>query len=64
MKYAVKVPFGHEQDDMLFVTEGDSKLKLRIKTFDTVEKARKEAEAWGIGAVIVELHDDGLELYL
>lgn len=63
-KYAVKVPFGHEDDDMLFVTEGDTKFKLRIKTFDTVAEARKEAEAWGAGSVIVELHDDGLELYL
>lgn len=61
-KYAVKVPFGHEDDDMLFVTEGDSKFKLRVKTFDTVTEARKEAEAWGTGSVIVELYEDELEV--
>lgn len=56
-KYAVKIPFDHESSDMLYVTEGDSKFHLRIKAFDTVEEAREEAEAWGPGAVIVELHN-------
>lgn len=57
-RYAVKVPFGHEDDDMLFVTEGDSKFKLRIKLFDTVKDAYDHAELWGENAVVVELDDD------
>ena len=58
MKYAVKIPFDHDSSDMLFVTEGDSKFHLRIKTFDTVEEAREEAQNWGTGAVIVELSEN------
>ena len=54
-KYAVKTPF---EDDMLFVTEGDSKFQLRIKTFDTVEDARNFADDFGEGCVVVELDDD------
>lgn len=54
-KYAVKTPF---EDDMLFVTEGDSKFQLRIKTFDTVEDARNFANIFGEGSVVVELDDD------
>jgi hypothetical protein len=57
-KYAIKVPFGDEEDDRLFVTEGDTKFKLRIKTFDTVEEARDLAQIWGANATIVELDDD------
>ena len=57
-KYAVKVPFGHEDDDMLFVTEGDTKFKLRIETHDTAAEAREIAELWGPEAVVVELDDD------
>lgn len=57
-KYAVKVPFGDEEADRLFVTEGDTKFKLRIKLFDTVEQAREHAETWGPGATVVELDDD------
>lgn len=57
-KYAVKVPFGSENDDMLFVTEGDTKFKLRIKLFDTIDEAREHAELWGENAVVVELDED------
>lgn len=57
-KYAIKVPFGHEDDDMLFVTDGDTKFKLRIKTFNNVTEAREHAELWGPKAVVVELDDD------
>lgn len=57
-KYAIKVPFGHEDDDMLFVTEGDTKFKLRIKTYNTANEAREHAETWGDRAVVVELDDD------
>lgn len=57
-KYAIKVPFGSEEDDKLFVTEGDTKFKLRVKTFDNVEEARSHADSWGEGAMVVELDDD------
>jgi len=57
-KYAVKVPLGHEDDDLLFVTEGDTKFKLRPKMFDTVAQAQEHAELWGPKAVVVELDDD------
>lgn len=57
-KYAVKVPIGHDLDDRLFVTEGDTKFKLRIKTFDTVTEAYEHAELWGPKAIVVELDDD------
>ena len=57
-KYAIKVPMGHDEDDRLFITEGDAKFKLRIKTFDTVSQAREFADVCGEGAVVVELDDD------
>lgn len=57
-KYAIKVPLGHEDDDMLFVTEGDTKFKLRIKTFDTISEAYEHAHAWGPNSLVVELDDD------
>lgn len=57
-KYAVKVPLGHEDDDLLFVTEGDTKFKLRPKMFDSVTQAREHAELWGPKAIVVELDDD------
>jgi len=43
---------------MLFVTEGDTKFKLRIKLFDTIDEAREHAELWGENAVVVELDED------
>lgn len=57
-KYAVKVPFDDNESDKLFVTEGDSKFKLRIKLFDTADLAREHAQTWGPGATVVELDDD------
>ena len=54
LKYAVKIPF---DGVMLYVTEGDPKFNYRIKTFDTIEKAREHADIWG-DAVVVELDDD------
>ena len=57
-KYAVKVPIGQEEDDMLFVTEGDTKFKLRIKTFNNISEAYKHAHAWGPNSIVVELDDD------
>jgi hypothetical protein len=54
-KYAVKTPF---EDGLLFVTEGDSKFQLRIKTFETAEDARDFASHFGDGCVVVELDDD------
>jgi len=57
-KYAVKVPFGDEEDDKLFVTEGDTKFKLQIKLFNTVDDAREHADLWGPAATVVELDDD------
>ena len=41
-----------------FVTEGDSKFRLRIKTFDSVEEAWKHASLWGDDAIVVELNGD------
>ena len=58
VKYAIKIPFGKDDDDMLFVTEGDTKFKLRIKTFDTVSEAYEHAHLWGPNALVVELDDD------
>ncbi len=57
-KYAIKVPLGHDDDDRLFLTEGDSKFKLRIKTFNDIDSAREMADTCGPGAVVVELDDD------
>jgi hypothetical protein len=57
-KYAVKVPMGEEEDDMLFVTEGDTKFKLRIKTFNTISEAYEHAHIWGPHSLVVELDDD------
>lgn len=57
-KYAVKIPFGDEDDDKLFVTEGDTKFMLRIKTFDTVQEATDYASVWQGAADVVELDDD------
>ena len=57
-KYAIKIPFGDDEDDKLFVTEGDTKFMLRIKTFDTAEEARDYASVWQGAADVVELDDD------
>jgi hypothetical protein len=57
-KYAIKVPFGDEEDDRLFVTEGDTKFKLRIKLFESIQDAREHADLWGPNATVVELADD------
>ena len=57
-KYAVKVPFDHEQSDMLYVTEGDTKFHLRVKLFDTVEEAEEHAKLWGDNATVVEFNED------
>lgn len=60
MKYAVKVPFntGDNDDDMLFVTEGDPKFNFRIKLFNTSEDAQQHATIWGEHAVVVKLEDN------
>jgi len=60
MKYAVKVPFntGDKEDDMLFVTEGDSKFHLRVKLFNTTHEAQQHADIWGDNAVVVALEDN------
>lgn len=53
--YAIKVPF---DDDMLYVTEGDTKFHLRVKLFDTREEAEKEAAIWGEHSVVVEYTEE------
>lgn len=60
MKYAVKVPFntGDNEDDMLFVTEGDPKFSFRIKLFNTTQEAQQHADIWGNKAVVVRLEDN------
>ena len=55
LKYGVKVPL---DGVMLFVTEGDSKFRLRIKTFDSIDEAWEHASLWGDDAIVVELNDD------
>jgi len=50
-KYAVMVPM---DDEMMYVTEGDTKFQLRAKLFDTEQQAKEHAELWGEQAVVVE----------
>jgi hypothetical protein len=63
--YAVKVPFytGDKEEDMLFLTEGDSKFHLRVKLFNSPQEARQAATVWGEQAVVVKL-DDNYEISL
>ena len=53
-KYAVRVPFDEE---MLYVTEGDTKFQLRVKLFNTKEEANLHADLWGELAEVVEYDD-------
>ena len=55
LKYGVKVPL---DGVMLFVTEGDTKFRLRIKTFNDLDEAWQHASLWGEDAIVVELNDD------
>lgn len=43
---------------MTFVTEGDTKFRLRIKTFSDLDEAWQHASLWGEDAIVVELNDD------
>lgn len=61
MKYAIKVPF--DGDDMLYLTEGDSKFKIHIKTFDSAPEAHAFAQQYYVDYVVVEL-DGETELFL
>ena len=56
MRYAVKVPF--DDDDWLYVVEGDSKFQLRVKKFDTIEEAEQHADIWGEQAIVVEYKEE------
>jgi len=58
MKYAIMVPFDTNDDDedMLYVTEGDTKFQLRVKLFDTITAAHEHAAAWGERAVVVQFN--------
>ena len=55
--YAVKIPF---DDDMLYVTEGDSKFHLRVKVFNNIKDAQEHAALWGDKAIVVEYEGDEL----
>ena len=54
MKYAVKVPF---YGDMIYVTEGDSKFQLRVKVFNSRERAQEIADLWGKESLVVEYQE-------
>ena len=49
-RYAVMIPF---DDEMLFVTQLDTKFQLGARLFDTEEKAEEHAALWGENAVVV-----------
>lgn len=53
-RYAIKVPFD-DDDDMLYITEGDSKFHLRVKLFTSYDEAEQYAiTVWGDQAVVEE----------
>jgi hypothetical protein len=58
--YAVKIPFDDDLDDMLYVTEGDSKFHLRPLLFNNKTDAEKHAALWGDKAVVVQYEGDEL----
>ena len=58
--YAVKIPFDDDLDDMLYVTEGDSKFHLRPLLFNNKTDAEKHAALWGDKAIVVEYEGDEL----
>ena len=51
IRYAVKVPF---DDEMMYITEGDTKFQLRVKLFNSKPEAEQHADLWGDQAVVVE----------
>ena len=57
-KYAVMIPF---DDEMLFVTEGDTKFQLGAKVFDTEEKAEEHAALWGENSIVVKYIEEKVE---
>ena len=58
--FAVKIPFDDNDDDMLYVTEGDSKFHLRVKVFNNIKDAQEHAARWGDKAIVVEYEGDEL----
>lgn len=49
MRYAIKVPF---DGIWIYLTEGDSIFQLRVRTFETREKAEKFAEPWVVYEIV------------
>jgi hypothetical protein len=43
MRYAIKVSLG---DSWVYLTEGDPKFQMRVRTFKSKKKAKEFAEPW------------------
>ena len=48
-KYAIKVPF---DGIWLYLTERDPEFQIRVRTFDSFEKATEFAQAWGVYKIV------------
>jgi len=53
--YAIKIPY---PDGDEWLTEGDSKFQLRIKTFEEEDEAYLWAHKWSHSARVIEIDDD------
>lgn len=56
--WAVKVPF---DGIYLYLTEGDSKFNLRVRTFETREKAEDYASLWGDDCIVLEYKNESVD---
>lgn len=50
-QWAILVPL-LEDDHWLYLTEGDSKFNLKVKTFDTASEAYEFAQPWEIYKIV------------
>lgn len=54
MRYAIKVPF---DGIWVYLTEGDPKFQMRVRTFDSISKAKEFADPWGDDCIVEEYEE-------